>query len=64
MNIRQACRQGKPLDGADAQALENALTITERERDEWKRRAEIHLHDLEETERRIRLAADRPGNEG
>lgn len=30
---RDACRRRRPLDGADAQALEHALTITERERD-------------------------------
>ena len=31
---REACRRRMKLDGADAQALEHALTITERERDE------------------------------
>lgn len=34
LTVREACRQRVPLDGADAQALEHALTITERERDE------------------------------
>jgi len=34
VTVRVACRQRKPLDGTDAQALEHALTITERERDE------------------------------
>lgn len=34
LTVREACRQRVPLDGTDAQALENALTITERERDE------------------------------
>jgi len=33
MEVREACRQRYPLDGSDAQALEHALTITERERD-------------------------------
>lgn len=33
LTIREACRRRMPLDGADAQALEHALTITERERD-------------------------------
>lgn len=32
--VRDACRKRMPLDGADAQALEHALTITERERDD------------------------------
>ena len=32
-NVREHCRNRKQLDGADAQALEHALTITERERD-------------------------------
>lgn len=31
--VRVHCRSGGSLDGADAQALEHALTITERERD-------------------------------
>ncbi len=31
--VRDACRRRMPLDGADAQALEHALAITERERD-------------------------------
>lgn len=34
LTVREACRRRMPIDGADAQALENALTITERERDE------------------------------
>jgi len=33
ITVRKTCRQRMPLDGADAQALEHALTITERERD-------------------------------
>ena len=33
LTVREACRCRHPLDGADAQALEHALTITERERD-------------------------------
>jgi hypothetical protein len=37
MKIREACRNRMPLDGTDAHALEHALTMTERERDElWK----------------------------
>ena len=34
LTVREACRRRMPLDGADAQCLEHALTITERERDE------------------------------
>jgi hypothetical protein len=34
MTVREACRARTPLDGTDAQALEHALTLTERERDE------------------------------
>lgn len=31
--VREAARRRQPLDGADAQALEGALSLTERERD-------------------------------
>jgi len=34
LTVREACRRRMPLGGADAQALEHALAITERERDE------------------------------
>lgn len=34
ISVREACRRRLTLDGTDAQALEHALTITERERDE------------------------------
>lgn len=34
LTVREACRRRMPLDGADAQALEHALTITEGERDD------------------------------
>lgn len=33
MTVRMACRARTPLDGADAQALEHALVLTEQERD-------------------------------
>ena len=33
ITVREACRRRKPLDGVDAESLEHALTITERERD-------------------------------
>lgn len=33
ITVREACRRRMALDEADAQALEHALTITERERD-------------------------------
>ena len=35
-SARQHARERGALDGADAQALEGALTMTERERDEWR----------------------------
>ena len=35
LNVRAACKKRIHIDGTDAQALEHALTITERERDEW-----------------------------
>lgn len=38
VTVREAARQRRPLDGSDAKALEHALTITERERDEAERR--------------------------
>lgn len=34
LTVREACRRRMLLDGADAQGLEHALTITERERDD------------------------------
>jgi hypothetical protein len=40
MSVRAACQARQPLDGTDALHLEHALQITERERDEWKKRAE------------------------
>ncbi len=40
LTVREACRRRMFLDGADAQALEHALTITERERDEAVRTLE------------------------
>jgi len=33
MGVREAARRRVPLEGADVQALENAITVTERERD-------------------------------
>jgi len=47
--VREACRKRTPLDGADAQALEHALTITEHERDRalaWSRQLQIKLLGL------------------
>jgi hypothetical protein len=40
ITVREACRRQMPLDGADSQCLEHALTITERERDAAIARAE------------------------
>jgi len=39
-SARQHARERGALDGADAQALEHALTITERERDEARQQVE------------------------
>jgi hypothetical protein len=47
ITVRDACRHRHPLDGTDAQALENALTITERERDAAQMQNENLLVDLE-----------------
>lgn len=41
LTVREACRQRHPLDGADAQALEHALTMTEKERDDAQKEAEL-----------------------
>ena len=40
LTVREAARRRIPLAGADAQALEGALALTERERDEWRKRYE------------------------
>jgi len=42
--VREACRRGQPLGGADAQALEGALALTERERDQARAEARILAH--------------------
>ena len=44
LTVREACRRGRPLDGADARALEGALTLTERERDQARADARILAH--------------------
>lgn len=41
MTVRAAARKRVPLDGADAQGLEGALTLTERERDAAMREASL-----------------------
>lgn len=48
ISAREAARRRMPLDGADAQALEGALTLTERERDALKEELE-KLHRLAPT---------------
>lgn len=48
LTVREACRRRMPLDGTDAQALEHAITITERERDEA--RAELRRTYVELSE--------------
>lgn len=39
LTVREACRRRTPIDGSDAQAMEGALSLTERERDDA--RAEV-----------------------
>ena len=48
LTVREACKRRHPLDGTDAQALEHALTITERERDEVR----AELENLRQTRTR------------
>ena len=47
LTVREAARQRVPLDGADAQALEGALALTERERDEARADAARLRGDIE-----------------
>jgi len=50
LSVREACRKRVPLDGVDAEALEHAITITERERDEAldrAKKAEARVTELE-----------------
>lgn len=48
MTIRQAARERCPLDGADAQALEHAVTITELERDKLLDAIALAVEELRE----------------
>jgi len=58
LTVREACRRRMPLDGTDAQALEHAITITERERDEA--RAEVaRLRNAVREKERLELEAVR-----
>ena len=52
--VRTACRRRCSLDGADAQALENALTITERERDAALRLSERERGDAQQLRGKVR----------
>lgn len=45
MTVREAARRRMPLDGADAQALEGALALTERERDQAREKAAQYERD-------------------
>jgi hypothetical protein len=59
--VRQAARERQPLDGADAQALEGALAITERERDAAEEVATRQRDRAKQAERErdeARLSAD------
>lgn len=51
LTAREAARMRQPLDGADAQALEGALSLTERERD----KAEARVRELEAERDEARL---------
>ena len=55
LTVREACRRRMPLDGVDAQALEGALALTERERDE----ARAEVERLKESNRLLRHDADK-----
>ncbi len=58
-SVREAARRRKPLDGADAQALEHAITITERERDALKaERDDIQCTLTDVVKERDALGAD------
>jgi len=50
--VREACRQRMPLDGADAQALEGALTQVEREK------AALEARNRKLVDRLLRIADD------
>lgn len=49
--VRGAARARETLGGADAQALEHALTITERERDEARATAYVLVHSYDHDSR-------------
>lgn len=49
LTVREACRRRMTLDGANAQALEGALAMTERERDEARRMLEAICDEFERT---------------
>lgn len=56
LTVREACKRRIPLDGSDAQALEHALTITERERDEARLERDRLIFGVRDSEQ---LANDR-----
>lgn len=56
MTVREAARQRKPIDGVDAQALEGALVMTERERDDALANLKLRTTEVERL-RSGRLAA-------
>lgn len=49
LTVREACRRRMTLDGANAQALEGALAMTERERDEAQKILESICVEFENT---------------
>jgi hypothetical protein len=57
-SARQHARERGALDGADAQALEGALAMTERERDEWRRQHENALASWQADLRALKAKQD------
>ena len=46
LTVREACKRRIPLDGADAEALEHAVTMTEKERDKAITERDAARHQL------------------
>lgn len=61
LTVREACRRQVPLGGTDAQALEHALWITEKERDEARAEVERLEGVLDIAARSLRAIANGAG---
>lgn len=59
--VRQAARQRQPLSGPDAQALDGAITLTERGRDEALRERDTLRAEVERLRERLRREWDGQG---